>query len=500
MRNLLLLCLLLSATFAFGQQGAADGDFDTDGLATLDWFWPDYCTKGTAVSVQPDGKILAAGTAYDYNGRPNAMLVRYLPDGSLDPSFGTYDAYYGVTIDSIYGIYPTINAMVVAPDGSIIVAGHGYGEPVVAHFSSTGEGLLFGNLGGIAQTGFGPGSFFAAVTLQPDGKIIAAGQSKINNANNFVVVRYFSDGLLDTTFSYDGKVVTDFFGAEDGANAVVCQSDGKIIAAGHANYNFALVRYNTDGTLDHSFGTNGKVVQTIGTLSVINSMVLQPNGQILVAGYSVNGDANSTIARYNTNGTLDNTFGTNGIFTWPSGYFTSIALQPDGKIVAVGSPTGLPAFAAMRLLPTGALDPDFGLGGQALYWIFGDANATALQADGKIIVAGSVGNPAKLAVARYISSFSVGTIDPKRVVRESLIYPNPVAANATFDFELESPADLSISVLNSQGQVLQQPISSAAFSSGKQEIPLSLGQLLPGTYQLVLQAGSHVVTTQFVKN
>jgi len=491
MKNFLLLCGILYTTLTFGQQGAADSDFDTDGLVTLDLA---YTTTGAAVAVQPDGKILTAGTSFDDNGRPNALLMRLLPDGSRDLSFGNY----GFTIDSIYAIYPAVNAMVLQPNGSIIVAGQGYGEPVVAHFSSSGVGLPFGNLGGIAQTIFGDGSYFAAVALQPDGRIIAAGQAKQNNARNFVVVRYFPDGLLDTTFSYDGKVVTDFFGADDGANAVVCQSDGKIIAAGHANNNFALVRYNPDGILDNSFGTNGKVVQTIGTTSVIKAMVLQPNGQILVAGYSVNGDQSSIIARYNTNGALDNTFGTNGIFKWPSGYFTSIALQPDGKIVAVGSPTGIQAFAVMRLLQNGAFDPDFGQAGQALYWVFGQANATALQADGKIIVAGSFGNT--LAVARYISSFSVGTIHPKHAISERLIYPNPVTANATFGFELESPAELTISVLNSQGQLLQQPVSAITFQSGKQEIPLTLGQLIPGTYQLVLQAGGHLVTTQFVKN
>lgn len=499
MKNLLLLNLLLFATLAFGQQGIADGDFDGDGLTTLDWFAGDYNIKGTAVTVKADGKILVAGTAYDANGRANALLAQYHPDGSLDPNFGISESIYGVTIDSIYGIYPAIHAMALQPDGSIIVAGQGYGEPVVAHFSANGAGLLFGNLGGIAQTGFGAGSYFAAVTLQPDGRIVAAGQSKIGNAKNFAVVRYFSDGLLDTTFSYDGKVVSDFFGADDGANAVVCQSDGRIIAAGHANNHFALIRYHLDGTLDNSFGTNGKVVQSIGSSSVIKAIALQPNGQILVAGYSVDGDSYFTIARYNTNGTLDNSFGTNGVFKWPSGYFTSIALQPDGKIVAVGSTSsGIQAFAAMRLLPNGALDPDFGLGGQALYFVFGEANAVALQTDGKIVVAGSIGN--KLAVARYISSFSVGTIHPGSILSENVIYPNPVSSTATFGFALETAASVSLSILNSQGQLLQQPVQSTTFQSGKQEIPLPLGQLLPGVYLLVLQAGNHTVTTQFIKN
>jgi uncharacterized delta-60 repeat protein len=196
-----------------------------------------------------------------------------------------------------------------------------------------------------------------ALALQPDGKIVAAGIS-LNFANfyNFGLARYNPDGSLDASFGSGGKVTTDFFGfdgEDDEAFAVAVQTDGKIIAAGTANLrgDFGLARYNADGSLDASFGTGGKVTTDFnGKADVGSSMTLQPDGKIIVAGIAnvtapppnaQNTSGDFALARYNTNGTLDSSFGNGGKVTTDfSGSLdaaNAVALQPDGKIVAAGA-------------------------------------------------------------------------------------------------------------------------------------------------------------------
>src|SRR5262249_15461889 len=151
-------------------------------------------------------------------------------------------------------------------------------------------------------------------------------------------VRFNSDGTLDSGFGSAGKVITDFKGLDDGANAIAVQADGKILLGGSGNVNvkgntvtqFALARYNPNGTLDNSFGTKGKVLTDMGNNGGIGDMVLLSGGKILVSGSVGNHIA---LARYNSNGTLDTTFGTGGKVVTSIGIqTTSMAVQGDGKI------------------------------------------------------------------------------------------------------------------------------------------------------------------------
>jgi len=201
---------------------------------------------------------------------------------------------------------------------------------------------------GKVTTAFGTSNDVAtSVAIQSDGKIVAAGYS-YNGANyDFALVRYNMDGSLDSTFGTGGKVTTAFGTGDDGAKSVAIQSDGKIVAAGYsdngANYDFALVRYNTDGSLDSTFGTGGKVTTAVGTgTDNAKSVAIQSDGKIVAAGYSYNGaNFDFALVRYNTDGSLDSTFGTGGKVTTAFGTSNdeaySVAIQSDGKIVAAGS-------------------------------------------------------------------------------------------------------------------------------------------------------------------
>ena len=277
---------------------------------------------------------------------------------------------------------------------------------------------------GKLTTAIGSGADIAySVVLQSDGKILVAGNSYNGSNDDFAIVRYNTDGSLDTSFDTDGKKTTAIGSGADVANSVVLQSDGKILVAGSSdigsNYDFAIVRYNTDGSLDTSFDTDGKKTTAIGSgADVANSVVLQSDGKILVAGYSYNGSNDDfAIVRYNTDGSLDTSFDTDGKKTTAIGsgadVANSVVLQSDGKILVAGSSFNGSDndFAIVRYNTDGSLDSTFGTDGELTTAIGSGsdgANSVVLQSDGKIVAAGysSNGSDNDFAVVRYTISVS----------------------------------------------------------------------------------------------
>jgi uncharacterized delta-60 repeat protein len=262
--------------------------------------------------------------------------------------------------------------------------------------------------GGKRTTVFGSSNDTAnAVAIQSDGKIVAAGYSQTGSNLNFALARYNTNGNLDTSFDTDGKVTTTTGSSAD-ANAVAIQSDGKIVLAGGIyngpNLDFMLARYNPNGSLDTSFDTDGKVITTIGSgEDFARAVAIQSDGKIVVAGTSDNGSANDfVLARYNTNGSLDTSFGIGGkvvTSTYPghNSIATSMAIQADGKIVVAGydAPTNSSTsdMSVVRYNTNGTYDTGFDIDGIARVGFVGlssdYARAVKVQADGKIVLAGS---------------------------------------------------------------------------------------------------------------
>ena len=431
---LALLCALVGTPVL-----AADGDLDPAfgraGKKMTDFHGG--ADLAQAVAVQPDGRIVVAGTTYqgnDYSSEDFA-IARYTPEGRLDDSFGTKGR---VTTD-FPGLAAVPSAVLVQPDGKIVVAGGAYplfvfaGNFELARYNPDGSlDASFGN-GGIVTTNFGFGSYAFGLALQPDGKIVAAGtvfvdfSSDDSSDTDFGLARYNADGTLDPSFGNGGKVRTDFDGYNDDAMAVLVQPDGRIVAAGSAKnpfnfYDFALARYEADGTLDTSFGQGGKVRTDFGAQNFdrARSAVLQPDGRIVAAGFAslAFGDTRYAAARYNADGTIDKSFGTKGRVRLHFGSCCeeahSVLLQGDGKIVLVGYPDSESSdsdFVLARLDAGGVLDPGFGKNG----WVrtsFGNlnggANGATLQPDGKIVAVGfqATGSDksVEFALARYLST------------------------------------------------------------------------------------------------
>jgi uncharacterized delta-60 repeat protein len=279
------------------------------------------------------------------------------------------------------------------------------------------DGKVVTDISGVTDPG-GNGDDLKALVIQTDGKIVAAGSSYTGVANitDFAVARYNVDGTLDTTFGSGGKVLTDF-GGQDSLAAAAVQSDGKIVVAGSSFVgccgDFVLARYDTDGTLDATFGTNGKVITDIGGNDFIAGMTILSNGKLLVVGKG--GSARAVVlARYAADGSLDATFGTGGTVidpTVPMTFVRGLSVLPDSKIVVVG--TSFNDFALARYNADGTLDTTFGSGG-LVTTDFGGTNdsgeAIAIASDGKIVLSGWSLMPSTVtfALARYNTD---GTLD-----------------------------------------------------------------------------------------
>ncbi len=332
--------------------------------------------------------------------------------GDLDPSFGTD----GVVTTAAGSEDSTASGLAVASSGAIYVAGEleNSTDCDFALVRYTAAGVLdstFGS-GGVIATPIGSEDDGATeVAVQADGKIVVCGYSQTGGIGSFAVARYNANGSLDTTFSGDGKLTTSI-GSASWPEAVAVQADGKILVAG-GRYDgsddaFALVRYNSDGSLDAGFGTSGVVVTEINADygDTIYAVALQADGKILVAGLtSTWGSSDIALIRYQANGALDASFGTGGIVVTDigGGYDDghALALQADGRILVAGQATigSTTGGIVVRYDAAGDLDTTFGSGSGYVVPKTGSAEFVAVDGEGRIVVAGGA-----FAVARLLSS------------------------------------------------------------------------------------------------
>jgi uncharacterized delta-60 repeat protein len=381
--------------------------------------------RASAVALQSDGKAVVAGS-----GSGHFAIARYRPDGSLDSTFGTG----GKVITQVGGIFDSAAAVAIQADGKIVAAGGTAPGGFCCQFALVRlnrDGTLdasFGN-GGTVTTAVGGAASVAALAIQGDGRIVAAGGLMFGSA--VVLARYNADGSLDSSFDGDGTVATAFGGVADRASAVAIQEDGRIVAAGAGGpaNDFILARYLLDGSLDASFGTGGKVATDFGGFDRGNAASLQPDGKIVVAG--VGGFfARFALARYEVDGNLDAGFGSGGKVTTS---FTGdniesangVAIQQNGKIVAAGDAfVGADSsFALARYNPDASLDSTFGNGGKIMTDFGNPADVgvlcpparkdcssdtaadVAIQRDGNIVAVGGGGAcipPCVWTMARYL--------------------------------------------------------------------------------------------------
>jgi len=325
--------------------GALDPTFGSGGKRTIEFGGDNESAFGAA--LQPDGKILLAGDS-DFR----VAVARLNPGGSRDTSFsGDGKKIFGWGPGAI----GRAQAVLVLPNGKIMLAGFSGpegGDLQVARLNPKGAlDATFGTDGKVGVD-FGGDDFGLAIARQADGPILVAGGSSAVGA---VVVRLRTNGALDPDFDGDGRVTLP--GVPNGsARAVLVQPDGKIVVAGNANGSklMTVTRLMPNGSLDTSFDGDGTAtIDFGGSLSDrAEDAVLQPDGRIVVAG-STSGTGDIAVARLNPNGAPDTTFGTGGKATVHfrvAAFGNAVALQPNGRIVVAGQRTGGDDFAVARLL------------------------------------------------------------------------------------------------------------------------------------------------------
>lgn len=364
------LCLEVLEDRCLLSAGALDITFGNGGIVTTAIGAATDVAHGVAIypnaGTAQDGKIVAAG--WSRNGaNDDFALARYNPSGSLDTSF-------------------------------------------------SGDGKVTTALGSSVDQAWD-------VVLQTDGKIIAAGMARNSRNDDFALVRYNVNGSLDSSFGSSGKAITNFAGSgrkgsDDVAKAVVIQPNGKIVVAGTSNLDFAVVRYNSNGSLDTSFSGDGKVTtdfRSVGNYG--QDIAIDSSGRIIVVGAMAHttgmlGKYDVMVVRYNPNGSLDASFGGTGIVTLPGNFEQEmgLAVQPDGKVVVTsGNSNGSnDDVAVIRFDDAGNLDGTFDGDGVVITTVsatsFDTPRSMTIQADGKILIAGTtqeIGQNSRFLVARY---------------------------------------------------------------------------------------------------
>jgi len=359
------------------------------------------------MALAPDGKIVAGGfsTTNSIPPRQQFALARYNPDGSLDTSFdgdGKLSTFINGEDASAYDVAVQADRKIVAvgltTGGTSFLSRYNEDGTLDTTFAG-GAGMLWGAVPA------------RAVVIQPDGKILAAGASGPSTSQDFLLTRYTPDGTPDATFGSGGSVTTDFGGGNDTVYGIALSADGKIVVSGSSFQgtsstagDWAIARYDGDGSLDSTFGTGGKVVKDFfGRSDFGAAPVVQPDGKVVVAGTYQRSDATfvRTVARYNADGTPDTSFGTGGLADYSASTITRPALQPDGKIVVPGQVNsgGHNFFAVTRYNADGSPDNSFGSGGQAAAQVGlnGGAVRVLVLPNGKLVAGGtafSAGPPA----------------------------------------------------------------------------------------------------------
>lgn len=334
-----------------------------------------------------------------------SALVHAAP-GDIDTDFGIVHG----------GEHVVLNAVVVQTDGKIVVTGSTSAgaddEMLLRRYLGNGSpDSSFGINGSAALPAWTGDDSGVAVCIQQDGKLLVGGHGLTGTEKDFVIRRTMPDGTLDTTFGNNGSLVVDFGGSMDTCCGLATQGDGRIIIAGTAGQQFAAARCLPDGTLDASFGSGGKVLVAFpsGPASA-NALSLQPDGRIILAGAAVTLQAEDVaLVRLLTDGSSDGTFGTNGRAVadltpdpqWgvnSRDHVHSLAIQPDGKIIAAGHYDFFVAqrFGMARFNANGTLDTSFGSAGRINAFVKGGAcEFLRLEEDGSI-----------LSVSQYLGWFS----------------------------------------------------------------------------------------------
>lgn len=454
---------------SFAQIKYLDSLFSDDGisltnLGNFEGAWSVFSTN--------ENKIIVSGWSKLSTESPeDILLMRFNNDGSIDSTFksGNIISVEEFTWESSY-------ASIEQKDGKILIAGRFYNglnwDFMLARFYADGRLDSSFAQNGFAIIDISSDDRAFSIDLQNDDKIIIAGFVNINNWD-FAVLRFNSNGLLDNTFGNNGIVINDFDGDIDVAFSIKTQSDSKIIACGwtfsNASWNFAMIRYNSDGSLDQNFGNKGIVITDVDNVyNTSHSIAIQEDGKYVVTGYRYfreRLDTDILLVRYNSDGSIDQSFGVNGFVTKDinrnEDFAWDVIIQSDERILVTGytKSDSSKNVVTLRFNNNGQIDSTFGDSGVIITSIFGfdeEGRHLALQNDGKILVTGYSFNGVDqdLFILRINPD---GNILPVPQVDSALTnlsqnYPNPFTTKTLIPLNLHETSYVTLKVYNALGE------------------------------------------------
>lgn len=502
---------------SFAQIKYLDSLFSDDGisltnLGNFEGAWSVFSTN--------ENKIIVSGWSKLSTESPeDILLMRFNNDGSIDRTFksGNIISVEEFTWESSY-------ASIEQKDGKILIAGRFYNglnwDFMLARFYADGRLDSSFAQNGFAIIDISSDDRAFSIDLQNDDKIIIAGFVNINNWD-FAVLRFNSNGLLDNTFGNNGIVINDFDGDIDVAFSIKTQSDSKIIACGwtfsNASWNFAMIRYNSDGSLDQNFGNKGIVITDVDNVyNTSHSIAIQEDGKYVVTGYRYfreRLDTDILLVRYNSDGSIDQSFGVNGFVTKDinrnEDFAWDVIIQSDERILVTGytKSDSSKNVVTLRFNNNGQIDSTFGDSGVIITSIFGfdeEGRHLALQNDGKILVTGYSFNGVDqdLFILRINPD---GNILPVPQVDSTLTnlsqnYPNPFTTKTLIPLNLHETSYVTLKVYNALGEEVSSLIDEVKVA-GNYTVLFEKSNLSSGIYlyQLITKNYSQAKKMLFIK-
>lgn len=511
--------LILPFRHALSQgAGVPDPTFNGNGYWLKDYGFNDNLT---AVQVLPNQKIVVTGVALSPVFQGNLIVARLNPDGTPDTTFGNNGTFQlALSSAETYGY-----AVRALPDGKLMVGGvaislnTGYSDVLLLRLDDHGNmDQTFGSNGITVHNFTDFDDFLQDMQVQPDGKIVVSGTvSEISGFDLFntpAIMRFTADGQLDPGFGEDGLRRFPAVAGDNELTTCMILPDGGILASGHyqnvftgaSDFDLFMVKVDQNGTPDTQFGTDGRVIMPVyGGIDDAFGMDIDQEGRIVLGGFTtqpVTLTFDMVLARFLPNGTIDATFGENGLVLYdntPYDVCNDVVIQPDGKIIALGG-TGdflFPkSFAIWRYLPDGSPDIGFGTNGLATYEVFQGSNhefnAVTLQEDGKIVAAGKALNLNNDAI---VMRFEAGTSTVNEAILSAppaWIAPQPAAE--CLRVQVDHTVDMnnaSLRIFNLTGQL----VATTPLVNGRAAVPLA-----PGLYTFHIQTPNRIFTGKAVVN
>ncbi len=479
--------------------GDLDAAFGTGGYLTTDFSFDAVVDAGAALDA--DGRILVRATVSS-DDLAGVILARYQADGAIDPTFGTD----GTVFDETFSLGGALQS-----NGNIIVAACCVDAPAVGRYLPDGEFDTSFGTNGKTVIDFEESFFGVRARAQRDDRILVLAWTGENRPTGLEIARLNADGSSDTSFGTDGLVKVDFGGSTFGVDLLELP-DGKILVIGRRPSVDGFVRLNPDGTPDASFGADGLV--EVEMPFAPSAATLQADGEIIVAGVSNDVDnvaLEFVVARYRSDGRLDEAFGTDGIVRTPTpdnfGHVFDLTVQDDGKIVLGGFATfsdlAYRDVALVRYHPDGSLDVEFGDDGVWTWDIAGNDDAAReliMDPQDHLIVAGTAGTD--FFLSRHIMGAGSDTDAERNEAPDSRVvlhqnFPNPVSASTAIEFELPAPAATALVVYDVLGREVVTLVS-RHLPAGRHAISWHPNGAAAGVYTYRLRTEDVVTTRQML--